>query len=109
MEPTASLDRRLARAWDSHYHAEIVERGAVALGVFFICPKPLPHYFVYKGTSTAMSGSNASDKAATDNDESRASDAEGDGSASDERGHPTMCLTSDEVNYLIFRYVQNRR
>lgn len=55
-----------------------------------------------------MSGSHASDKVASATDESR-SDGEGDhGSASDNRGPPTMCLTSDEVNYLIFRYVHSR-
>ena len=58
------------------------------------------------GTS-AMSGSLSSEKMAAPTDESR-SDAEGDGNATgSERGAqpPTMCLTSDEVNYLIFRYV----
>ncbi len=53
------------------------------------------------GTS-AMSGSMASDKMAAATDESR-SDAEGDGNTSERGAQPTMCLTSDEVNYLIFR------
>lgn len=55
------------------------------------------------GTS-AMSGYIGSEKMAASTDESR-SDAEGDGTTSERGAPPTMCLTSDEVNYLIFRYV----
>eukprot|EP00934_Nitzschia_sp_Nitz4_P006914 Nitzschia sp. Nitz4//scaffold3_size479765//124131//126796//NITZ4_000054-RA/size479765-processed-gene-0.98-mRNA-1//-1//CDS//3329550620//6904//frame0 len=50
-----------------------------------------------------MSGLNGSDKMSNSNDEQR---PDGDGESSERGAQPTMCLTSDEVNYLIYRYLQ---
>ena len=54
---------------------------------------------------SAMSGSTGSNKMGALTDDSRSED--GDGTSSERGAQQTMCLTSDEVNYLIFRYVSS--